>query len=181
MVDTTAPAARLPMLRHGWNAAGWRCGRALRDLRNRFDFALRVSREIRWRARYYGKRVGALATAGIDAQVDFARRKLRAREDGGAGQQDSPWRFYAEPPRRVDPRESYRLAYLRYVPSRYSGRVALFRAEQFPFEEPDLGWSRYLPRLEVVVVPGDHHSCITRHVTAFAAHMNAALSEAGRE
>ncbi|TMG83469.1 MAG: hypothetical protein E6H78_12200 [Betaproteobacteria bacterium] len=66
----------------------------------------------------------------------------------------------------------------RYVPPRYAGPVALFRAEHFPAARPDLGWSALLPRLQVVVVPGDHHSCITRHVAAFGAHLDEVLRRA---
>src|SRR5262249_55671391 len=120
---------------------------------------------------------GTLASAGIGAQVDFARRKLGA--SGGSvepARSGSTWKFYAEPPRVINLRQAQRLAYRRYVPSRYAGRVVLFRAEDYPAQRPDLGWSPYLPRLEVVVVPGDHHSCITRHVAEFAARMNEALS-----
>ena len=181
MIDTTAPTARFRLLRRALNAADRLRGRAFRASNERFDLAVRIIREIGWRARYYQKRAGMLASAGIGAQVDFARRKLSAsgRSDGPA-RTGSTRRFYAEPLRPINQRQAQRRAYQRYVPSRYSGRVALFRAEQFPFEQPDLGWSRYLPRLEVIVVPGDHHSCITRHVAAFAERVNDVLSAADR-
>ena len=181
MIDTTAPAARLRLLRRALNAGDRLRGRALRASNERFDLAARVIREIGWRARYYQKRVGMLANAGIGAQFDYARRKLSASgrmsqtNESGSGR-----KFYAEPPRPVNARRAQRRAYQRYVPSSYAGRVALFRAEQYPAERPDLGWSEYLPRLKIVVVPGDHHSCITRHVAAFATRMNQALSETDR-
>jgi thioesterase domain-containing protein len=182
MIDTTAPPVRLRMLRRALNAGDRLRGRAFRAANERFDVAMRVMREIRWRARYYQKRAGMLASAGIGAQIDFARRKLGVSPpSGGSAPSGSAWRFYAEPPRPVNLRQAQRRAYARHVPSRYAGPVILFRAELYPARRPDLGWSRYLPRLEVVVVPGDHHSCITRHVAAFAAHMNAALSEPARD
>jgi thioesterase domain-containing protein len=181
MIDTTAPTARLRLWRRALNAADRLRRLALRALNERFDLAARVLREIGWRARYYQKRVGMLASAGIGAQVDFARRKLSASGRVGAMRKNGSGRkFYAEPPPPVNARQAQRRAYKRYVPSRYPGRVVLFRAELYPAQRPDLGWSQHLPRLEVVVVPGDHHSCITRHVAAFAARMNEALSEANR-
>jgi thioesterase domain-containing protein len=63
----------------------------------------------------------------------------------------------------------------RYLPPRYQGSVALFRAEAFPAREPDLGWSALLPRLDVIIVPGDHHTCITRHVAVFAKRLDEVL------
>jgi amino acid adenylation domain-containing protein len=181
MVDTDAPAGRLRVLRRAFNLANQMRGRVRQELDERFEFAARVGREIRWRARYYPKRVGALASEGIVAQFDFVLRKLRisSRSDHG-GKGGSARRFYAEPPRPSDVRQAQRRAYKRYMPSRYAGRVVLFRAEQYPAERPDLGWSEYLPRLEVVVVPGDHHSCITRHVATLAERVNEILSKADR-
>jgi thioesterase domain-containing protein len=82
------------------------------------------------------------------------------------------------PPALTEPRQTYRRAIRRYVPSRYAGLVALFRAEQFPAHRPDLGWSRLLPHLEVGVIPGDHHTCITRHVAAFGARLEDVLRRA---
>ena len=180
MVDTDAPTARLRSLRRVLNAADRLRGRALRGLQERFALALRVGREIGWRARYYQRRAGMLARAGMDAQIEFACRKLSARRSGKPEKTSPAWTFHADAPRRVDPRRAYLRAFRHYVPSRYAGRVALFRAEQFPFERPDLGWSDYLPKLRIEVVPGDHHSCITRHVVAFAACMNKVLSVSHR-
>jgi thioesterase domain-containing protein len=56
--------------------------------------------------------------------------------------------------------------------------VVLFRAEELPAKRPDLGWSRFFPRLEVTVIPGDHHTCITRHVSVFAARLEAFIRSA---
>ena len=64
--------------------------------------------------------------------------------------------------------QAYRRAIRRYVPEAYEGVVALFRAEKLPAERPDLGWADLLPHLQIEVVPGDHHTCITRHVSALA-------------
>jgi len=47
-----------------------------------------------------------------------------------------------------------------------------------PAASPDLGWRMLLPQLEVEVVPGDHHTCVTRHVGAFASRLEARLQRA---
>jgi thioesterase domain-containing protein len=65
-----------------------------------------------------------------------------------------------------------------YVPSCYSGSVVLFRAEQFPAPRADLDWASVVPQLEGVASPGDHLTCITRHVASFGAHLNAILRRA---
>jgi len=65
----------------------------------------------------------------------------------------------------------------RYVPGHDGGAVTLFRAEEQPTVRPDLGWSALLPQLEIEVVPGDHHTCVTRHVKAFASRLGARLQQ----
>ena len=72
----------------------------------------------------------------------------------------------------------YRAAVWRYVPPRYGGRVVLFRAEHYLPHRPDLGWGKLLPRVDVGIVPGDHLTCITRHVAALGAHVEDALGRA---
>jgi hypothetical protein len=55
----------------------------------------------------------------------------------------------------------------------------LFRAEELPAARTDLGWSRgLLPHLTVVVIPGDHHTCITRYVATFSARLEEAMRNA---
>jgi thioesterase domain-containing protein len=71
--------------------------------------------------------------------------------------------------------QTYRRAIRRYVPAGYDGAVTLFRAEELEAPRPDLGWAPLLPRLEIEVVPGDHHTCVTRHVGAFASRLEARL------
>jgi hypothetical protein len=69
----------------------------------------------------------------------------------------------------------------RYVPPPYPGRVALVRGEAVPEPAADLAWSSLLPRLELVVVPGDHLTCVTRHVAGLGARLDELLrsSKAG--
>jgi amino acid adenylation domain-containing protein len=74
-------------------------------------------------------------------------------------------------------RHVYRGSFRRYAPAIYEGRVLLLRAADDPAYRPDLGWSRLIPHLEVDVIPGEHLTCITRHVAAFAARLEQALRE----
>ena len=53
--------------------------------------------------------------------------------------------------------------------------VALLRAEELPATRPDLGWTDLFPRLEIEVVPGDHLTCVTRHVGEFGERLEALL------
>jgi amino acid adenylation domain-containing protein len=149
LVDTEAPG-RDPRAVH--HSADW-LGRLRRTLhggpvvlRSRSHGA---SNGIAGLARYYRRRLRLLARSGLRAQIGFLRRTLA-------------W-------------AAYRRAIRRYAPSPYSGRVALFRAEEFPAKSPDLGWSELLPRLEVVVIPGDHYTCVTRHVAALGARLEEVL------
>ncbi|HET7199925.1 MAG TPA: AMP-binding protein [Burkholderiales bacterium] len=173
MVDTHAPSRGFPTLRRASNVAG--------QLRERSD---RVWGELTWRTRYYKTRLETLRRASVRSQTDYVLRKLTGslrhlatvREEQPAGNEGA-----LQNSTRSDFEESVRVhrrAVRRYVPSRYSNPVILFRSEQFPAYRPDLGWSRLLPRLEVAVIPGDHHTCITRHVTAFGGSLNEILRRA---
>jgi thioesterase domain-containing protein/acyl carrier protein len=185
MIDTSAPT----LGRRALHRASDMLGR-LRGLPPdaRAGLFVRVDRtweEINEWTRYHHNRLRILRRSGTRAQINFAVRKLA----GAAGRftrvlDGRPqWRERAPahdvPPALTEPWQRYRRAVRRYVPSRYAGRVALFRAEQFPAHRPDLGWTRLLPRLEVRVIPGDHHTCITRHVATFAARLEEVLHRAG--
>jgi acyl-CoA synthetase (AMP-forming)/AMP-acid ligase II/thioesterase domain-containing protein/acyl carrier protein len=147
----------------------------------RAELHLRITRtceEVASWARYYHNRFCTLVRSGAPAQMGFMWRKLagavrhvterfETRTASGSEAQNHPASAsFAEPGR------AYRRAVRRYVPPPYEGRVVLVLAEELPVTRPNLGWSRrLLPRLEVVVTPGDHHTCITRYVTAFAARL----------
>jgi hypothetical protein len=152
----------------------------LARLRGDFDG---VWKELQWRTRYYRSRIELLRRASVRTQMDYAWRTLLGiaqpltaaldgpPERGGAVLDLSVGSDFTESSR------AHRRAIQRYVPSSYTSPVILFRAEQLPAHRPDLGWSRLLPRLEVVVIPGDHHTCITRHVATFGARLNAVLRQ----
>jgi thioesterase domain-containing protein/acyl carrier protein len=131
--------------------------------------------------RSVGTRLVGLARAGPRRQVRAVGRRLvwSARwlsRLAGAGH--GPALHPAPPQIGADAWQGYARAIRRYVPVGYEGAVTLFRAEALPAARPDLGWARVLPRLEIEVIPGDHHTCVTRHVAAFAAQLEARLRRA---
>jgi amino acid adenylation domain-containing protein len=77
----------------------------------------------------------------------------------------------------VGRRHLYRPSLRLYAPAPYLGRTVLLRAESEPARRPDLGWRRLLPHVEVDVIPGEHLTCITRHVAAFAARLEQVLRQ----
>src|SRR5215813_2368411 len=135
--------------------------------------------------RYYWNRLEALARSGALAQAEFVGRKLAV----AAGQVRAAFGHAAAPGETpghpalaafADPHQRYRMAIRRYVPGPYAGPVVLFRAEELPTKRPDLGWPRrLLPHLTVVTIPGDHHTCVTRHVATFAGRLEEMLQKAG--
>lgn len=53
-----------------------------------------------------------------------------------------------------------RASLFRYVPTRFSGPVVHFVAEESRGAEPSLGWKALVPDLRVVPIPGDHRSML---------------------
>lgn len=183
MIDTRAPALGRRTLHRALEVFGRPGGLPPHARARLFVRVDRTWEEIDEWARYYQHRLGILRRSGTRAQMDFVGRKLAGTAqrfarvlEGRPERRDSA--PVHDPPALAEPRQTYRRAIRRYVPSRYEGLVALFRAEQFPAHRPDLGWSRLLPRLEVGVIPGDHHTCITRHVAAFGARFEEVLRRA---
>ncbi|HLW48923.1 MAG TPA: amino acid adenylation domain-containing protein [bacterium] len=77
--------------------------------------------------------------------------------------------------------EAYFTAILGYVPARYGGAITVMRAADSPDPRPDLGWGAVAERMDVHVTPGDHLTCVTRHVPALAGRLAACLETAHRE
>jgi amino acid adenylation domain-containing protein len=184
MVDTPAPGFGLRAL-HG---ASRMLGR-LRGLspaeRDRLFMRIDQSCErLVSRVHYYQGRFRVFRGLSGGAQAEFVTRKLVTAARGAARalpsrrtpREGGP--AHDSPVPLVQSWEAFRRAIRCYRPRPYAGRVALFRTEQWPADRPDLGWSRLLPLLEVAVIPGDHHTCITRHVAAFAASVEEALQRA---
>ena len=87
----------------------------------------------------------------------------------------------ALPTRPTVATEALRLRYERvvgtYFPARYPGHLLVLRPEQSEDSRRDLGWSRVSPRVTVRQVPGNHSTCLTRHVAATAAALRAAMDD----
>lgn len=69
-----------------------------------------------------------------------------------------------------------------YLPQSYAGAVELFRAvdevNEFS-DEPTLNWNRYVTKVDVHQIPGNHYSMLTRpHVQALAERLRASLDQA---
>jgi len=78
--------------------------------------------------------------------------------------------------------DAYRRTIRRYIPAPYAGQVVLFRAQELHAHRTDLGWSRgALSHFKVIVIPGDHHTCIIRHVAAFAGRLEEEMRNAQRD
>jgi len=152
MVDTRAPIRARRALRRVSTMLGPLGEAAFDGVDTGLKHVVRAGEEIAWRSAYYRKRIAALG------------QKINAAET-----------VQQVPREPLAVRHAYSRAASRYLPARYTGQVALFRAEKFPTRRPDLGWSSLLPQLEIVVVPGDHYTCITRHVAAFTARLDELL------
>jgi surfactin synthase thioesterase subunit len=67
-----------------------------------------------------------------------------------------------------------------FMPRRYPGRITLFWPEDDE-ERPDEAaarWSKVADEVELHVLPGDHRTCVTRHVRALAGELEACLERA---
>jgi amino acid adenylation domain-containing protein len=69
----------------------------------------------------------------------------------------------------------YRQAMRRYVCAPYPGALAVLRPESNRDMRPTLGWSAVSPQCSMHVMPGDHHTAITRHVKETAAILRQCL------
>ena len=184
LIDTRAPALGRQVAQRASDVLDRLCGLPPDSARGLFARVDRAWDTIEERTRYYQTRLKVLRRAGTRAQLDFLGRKLagtarrfsratwgRREQSAGAPAPDSLALSGA--------RRTFQGAIRRHAPSGYTGPVAVFRAEQFRAHRADLGWAKLLPRLEVGVIPGDHHTCITRHVAALGARLDEVLSRAG--
>lgn len=109
----------------------------------------------------------------------YYRQKFMAlRQSGPRGWMDFPAHGSPPPSVGMDWESVYRRAVRLYIPPPYSGATTIFRSEGFPTARPDLGWSGFLHNHQVVVIPGDHQSSITRHVGVLGAKIELAIQNA---
>jgi thioesterase domain-containing protein len=132
-----------------------------------------------WASHYRGRLRTARGLTGRARLVLVARKVLatsRAVVRALAGRRLGPAAATSEKPTGpAEQAEDSRRVLRCYMPRPYGGRVFLLRAEELRAARPDLGWSGLLSRPTVTVIPGDHHTCITRHVAVFAEQLEAML------
>jgi len=178
MVDTMAPGGRVQVLYHTSEILGRLRGLGQTDRHELFKRLDQRMEEITLWARYYR---GRLRTArGLTSRTRLVARRIlatsRAVVRALAGRRLGPAAPTSEKPAGLAEQAENPHRVLRcYVPRPYGGRVLLFRADEFRAGRPDLGWSGLLSRPTVAVIPGDHHTCITRHVAVFAEQLEAML------
>ncbi|HVF91425.1 MAG TPA: amino acid adenylation domain-containing protein [Blastocatellia bacterium] len=74
----------------------------------------------------------------------------------------------------------YRRAMEGYVPRAYPGPVTLFWPSEEPLryvDDPTAGWSRVAAEVAVHSIPGEHLTCITRHLPALAEQLEICLQK----
>jgi thioesterase domain-containing protein len=175
LVDTRAPGLALRALHRASDGMA-RLRRAPANERSELLWSLvRAADTVIAHARYYEHRFQALRRTDLRGRAEFMGRQL-GRVVKRLSRLRHPGRPRTTAPARLaGPSEAYRRAIRRHLTAAYDGPVALFLADGFPADRPDLGWSRLVPQLEVVRIPGDHHSCVTRHVGVFGAHVEEVL------
>lgn len=104
-----------------------------------------------------------LVFAGLSLGADVARPRRRA----AAASQDDPAPGGAM--------ARYRAVIARYAPAPYAGRLVVLRPEGHGDTRPAMGWTAFNPQAQTIVVPGDHHTAITRHIDVLAARLRAHL------
>jgi len=180
MVDTMAPSGRVRMLHHASEILGRLRGLSeaeRHELFKRLD--QRMEKLTLWASYYRGRLRIARGLTGRARLVLVARKVLatsRAVVRALAGRRLGPAAATSEKPTGpAEQAEDSRRVLRCYMPRPYGGRVFLLRAEELRAARPDLGWSGLLSRPTVTVIPGDHHTCITRHVAVFAEQLEAML------
>ena len=157
-------AERLPAVRaaraHGPYVLGGHCAGGM--------VALEIAREL-MRA---GEEVSGVVM--IDTVAPQAPKVVFPGVSFGAEAQRSRRRSAAGVPVEAEPVGTiarYRDTIKKYAPAPYTGRVVVLRPEHHPDTRPAMGWARFIPDAQMVVVPGDHHTTITRHIDTVAAQL----------
>ena len=132
-----------------------------------------------WQVEYYARRLGWLTLLGLKNKLSFVKKKAGNRMDktadplpiitaASARQKEKPIKVYF--PGRD------------YVPTRYGGRIVVFRARRQPhnrIRDLHLGWSK-LARggVDVHFIPGDHGNVFKEpHVQSLAAELKKCLRQ----
>ena len=183
LVDTRAPSpTRRALHKAVCTLAAWRRLPPAKGRELYLRLATTSERLAGWAA-HYRDRLRVLATSGVTAQREFVLRhlaELTRHVTALLGRREASQPGTQHDPAAMAPAEdTYRQTIRRYVPAPYAAPIVLFLAEELPASRTDFGWSRRLfPHLSVIVIPGDHHTCITRHVGAFAARLEEVIRNA---
>jgi amino acid adenylation domain-containing protein len=121
----------------------------------------------------------------------FALRKLTAGRGAapGPGRVDTavlPVKLHRREPMSdatVALMERYYRVIMRYFPRPYPGHVTVLVPRDEPTRlahDPTQGWGRLARTVEVIPVPGDHHTVVRHHADVIADHLGPRLSGSGR-
>ena len=185
LVEAKPPDGLLPLV-HRADAAAERLGLAPARRARLMARGERHVEALEEGARYYARRARAFARAPLAVKAQALGRLL------GRGARGSATALGIEL-RAADPRgptaqvaldagkrdaihEAYHRAIRRYRPPADPGLVAVIAALESAAHETALGWRAVLPRVVVTAVPGDHMTCLTRHVDALAEALDRALA-----
>ena len=127
-----------------------------------------------WQIEYHARRFAWLTLLSLKNKLSFVKRKAGNNGDTGlpvitaesAGPKQKPFKVYFPGPD--------------YVPTRYGGRIAVFRARHQPrnrIRDFHLGWSKLAKGgVDVHFIPGDHSSVLKEpHVQGLAAALKKCL------
>jgi thioesterase domain-containing protein len=142
------------------------------------------------RLRDYAQSVGGVRGADrwrfVLGKLGVARaeavRLMRTRRHAGDASLDPGAREPGPHGHRTRIRAHYLNLESEYVPRPYRGRATLLWPcdDPTPVDVAARAWRRVVAELDVVSVPGNHHTCITRHVDALAGTLASALAQSGR-
>lgn len=166
VIDMPAPDPRLRWVRAAIRAVG-----ALRGLEQaRQDEAF-----LTWRWRFL--QLAEAAQEGVRKAIVFALERIAAKIRGRFRSSATAASGAAAPSdtEGTDPvSRAFRRMVDMYVPRRLGGRVTLFVSREGPVtwvDDATMGWQRLTPHLEIVMVPGNHDSCVTTHAETLARHL----------
>jgi amino acid adenylation domain-containing protein len=126
-----------------------------------------------WQIEYHARRFAWLTLLSLKNKLSFVKRKAGNNGEtglpvitGSAGPKQKPFKVYFPGPD--------------YVPTRYGGRIAVFRARHQPrnrIRDFHLGWSKLAKGgVDVHFIPGDHSSVLKEpHVQGLAAALKKCL------
>ena len=138
----------------------------------------------------WGKRSGlerlrfALSTVGIAAEPAKWLKRIFARNADSGRNMDAPHPARATPV-AVGDLENMTIQYSAhfhrlitgYVPQPYPAPITLLVSEerQKAHSDPTLGWRNVSPEIDLHIVPGDHHTCLTKHLGVVAECLKSCL------